>query len=52
MQTPFEAQVARVAAQVPTVDVNFVREVVTAMGNEAFDIDVVNAIEEHMSEMD
>lgn len=51
MNSPFEAQVARVVAQLPAVDVGFIREVVTAIGSEAHDIDVVNAIEEHLEDM-
>lgn len=51
MTTPFEAQVSRIIAQLPGVDVDFIREVVSAMGNEAYDIDVVNGIEVHLEEM-
>jgi hypothetical protein len=51
MTTPFEAQVARICARLPKVDAGFIREVATAMGNEAHDIDVINVVEEHLEEM-
>jgi hypothetical protein len=51
MLTPLEAQVARIVAQLPGVEADFIREVATAMGAEAHDIDIVNAVEEHLEEM-